>query len=703
MSPSTSWPAPTKRAGLAWTAALALGLAAFLFGAGLGPDSLPFPPRSDFSDAVTSHWPSAVFLRDSVREDGTWPLWRPLIMSGSPFAANPLNKVWYPPQWLVLIVPPILHLNLLAWLHLVAGGAGAWLWSRGSGLGPWPATLTGAGYAFAPRIVAAVGAGHLDLVYAAAWFPWLLWAIDRLARPVPARGSVAGLGAIAALCFLADVRLSAYFFAFVAAYLAWRWRTTPGLTLRRHGTRTALAALLAAGLSAVQWIPLLLYRAGLSRADITLDEAALHSLSPGQWIGLLIGDHGGGWETMVYMGVSTLLLALAALALRPRALAFWGLALAAAMLYAMGDHSPLWVALNRLIPPLRWWRVPPRAWFIAALALPYLAGWGAQLLAERPPDRKAARLGIAGLLGGGLVCGIFSSLTLSSSLELTALLGTFALPAAALVLLLAMRRALPPRAIMALFALVVVGDMLWIDRTLVDGRPRDAWLDPHQELAEFLEADGAARVYSPSYSLPQQAAAHWSIAQFGGVDPFQLAAYVGAFEAATGVAAQGYSVTLPAYDLADAPGADEDGDSEAAIFARANREAPLDAALLGQWLVTHVVAAFPIEADGLAPAAQIGDVYVYRNTLAPDVTLAWDGPNRVTVRAAAPFDGTLYAVTKGRWQAVDADSPGLPGAVAAPAREWTYRYDASEVWIGLAAGGGLCAAALAGWWVVRHA
>ena len=57
-------------------------------------------------------------------------------MSGSPFAANPLNKVWYPPQWLVLIVPPILHLNLLTWLHLVAGGTGAWLWSRGAGLGP---------------------------------------------------------------------------------------------------------------------------------------------------------------------------------------------------------------------------------------------------------------------------------------------------------------------------------------------------------------------------------------------------------------------------------------------------------------------------------------------------------------------------------------------------------------------------------------
>lgn len=693
-----SWQNPARWVGLIWTAALALGLSAFLFGAGLRADRLPFPPRSDFSDAVTSHWPNAVFLRESVREHHTWPLWRPLIMSGSPFAANPLNKVWYPPQWLVLIVSPIPHLNLLTWGHLVLAGAGAWLWSRGTGLQPWPAMLTGGGYALAPRIMAAVGAGHLDLVYAAAWFPWLLWAIDRLARPVPARGSVAGLGIIAALCFLADVRLSAYFFAVAAAYLVWRWGATPGLTLRRHGARVALAGLLAAGLSAVQWIPLVIYRDDLSRTDITLDEAAIHSLNPGQWIGLLIGDHGGQWESLVYMGVSTLLLALVALILRPRAQAFWGIVLAFAMLYAMGDHFPLWIALNRLIPPLRWWRVPPRVWFAAALALPYLAGWGAQLVAEHPPDRKAIRLGVAGLLGGGLVCAIFGSLTLTPSLKATALLGAFALPAAALVLLLAIRRALPPHAIMALFALVVAGDMLWIDRTLVEGRSPRVWLDPYRDLAEFLQSDGVVRVYSPSYSLPQQAAARWSIAQFGGVDPFQMAAYVEAFEAATGVAAHGYSVTLPAYDLANAGGR-----TEAEILASANHDAPIDPALLGQWLVTHVVAAYPIEAEGLVLAAQIGDVYVYRNTLAPDAALAWDGPNQATIRAAAPFTGTLYAVANGRWRAAGGDAPGLPGLVDAPAQEWTYCYDPSEVWIGLAAGGGLCAAALAGWWVVRHA
>ncbi len=92
-------------------------------------------------------------------------------------------------------------------------------------------------------------------------------------------------------------------------------------------------------------------------------------------------------------GISTLVLALVALIMRPRALGVWGVLVLVIMLYAMGDQFVFWTALNRLIPALRWWRVPPRVWLAAALILPYLAGWGAQLFAENPPDRRAARLG----------------------------------------------------------------------------------------------------------------------------------------------------------------------------------------------------------------------------------------------------------------------------------------------------------------------
>lgn len=189
---------------------VAVGVALFLLAVGLGPDSLPFPPGAEFSDAVVSHWPNALFLQRSVQA-GYFPLWRPLLMSGQPFAANPLNKVWYPPQWLVVLLPATLHLNLMIWAHVVLAGVGMRAFGRKIGLESGPAGVIGLAYALTPRLVAATGAGHLDILYALAWFPWLMWAV---CEAVVGTGSIwrrgAALGGIGALCFLADIRLSVF-------------------------------------------------------------------------------------------------------------------------------------------------------------------------------------------------------------------------------------------------------------------------------------------------------------------------------------------------------------------------------------------------------------------------------------------------------------------------------------------------------------
>jgi len=729
MSPSTSFAEAGKRSGLVFAASLAVVLAAFLLAVGLGGDHLPTPRDASFSDAMTSHWPNALFLRRSVLEDGVLPLWRPSIMSGTPFAANPLSKVWYPFQWLVLLLPPGWHLNALLWLHLLCAGLGARAWTRASGLPDGPAMLAGAGYAFAPRVIAAVGAGHVDLVYAAAWIPWLLWAVERVLTGPAERRATLWLGGFAALCLLADVRLSAYGLALAAVYALWRWRGLSFALPHPHSALTHLvapspcvegraergeaggevnrmgaamrllaAALIAAGLSAMQWVPLLLWRADLSRGSLTATDAAAHSLRWADWIGLLIGDHAGFWEAMVYVGISTLALALAAVLLRPRALLFWLAVVLFAGAHAMGENFVLWRALVEIIPPLRWWRVPPRTWFLAALIMPYLAAWGAYLLASNPPDRRAARLLVTATLGAGMACGMFSLVSLSASLGWRAALGTLALPLTALIMALALGRVLSPRALLIAFAVIVLGDMLWIDQSLVTGRSPHEWLEPYRPLAEYLRQAGAVRVYSPTYSLPQQAAAYWQIAQFDGVDPFQSAAYVEAAALATGVPAAGYSVTIPAF----VP--DDEEQTEQETLATANCDAPLRADLLGAWLVTHVVAACPLRAEGLTLETQIGDVYVYRNDYAPQAALDWDGPNRVTARLNAPYSGPLYAVARGRWRDAPDDLPGLPGPQDGTQREWTFTYDTSEVWLGLVVGAVLLAlGALTLWGGTRHA
>jgi len=146
---------------------LLVGAGAFLLFIiiGMRLDGLPFVPRTLFSDAVISHYPNALFLRESILEQHTFPLWRETLMAGQPFAANPLNKTAYPLQWLVLLFPPTVHINLLLALHVLIAGWGMWRWATALGLRQEAAGFSAFAYAFAPRIMAHMGAGHVDVVY----------------------------------------------------------------------------------------------------------------------------------------------------------------------------------------------------------------------------------------------------------------------------------------------------------------------------------------------------------------------------------------------------------------------------------------------------------------------------------------------------------------------------------------------------------
>ena len=46
---------------------------------------------AEYSDILVSHWPNAYFLRRSLQTWKQIPLWNPMILSGMPFAADPLS------------------------------------------------------------------------------------------------------------------------------------------------------------------------------------------------------------------------------------------------------------------------------------------------------------------------------------------------------------------------------------------------------------------------------------------------------------------------------------------------------------------------------------------------------------------------------------------------------------------------------------
>jgi hypothetical protein len=611
-------------------------------------NTFPYPSsEAIYSDLTLSHYPNASYLRRSIVEEGRIPLWSEGILSGVPFAADPLSGLWYPPGWLALLFPLPLGFNLLIALHLVWGGLGMYLLLRAEEMSYQSALFGALAFAWLPKLFAHFGAGHLTLLYAVPWTPWLLWAAARGSREenpplqptataeatfrndVNRFGVVLGLetprwpyweALFLALIFLADVRWSVYA---GALWLAYRLAHGHESMWRRAASfvgQSILAALLAAPMA----LPLLEFTRLSSRASLGEQDVLAFSLPPIRLLGLIFPDYGGFHEYMVYPGQVVLALSLLAAVgmASDKGKRFWLWSALAALILSLGSYLPPLALLARL-PLLDWLRVPARANFITGLCLAALAARAVEWLVEEnvserlksslrdarkaekdqqknaKPRARRAGLALAALVAFSLSMTASVAIFTSSLPTNFAWGAAFCLASAAWIgLRLAGRITVRPWLVgLAILCLMDLGRM---DLSLFAPRSAKMVLAEADELAEYLAGTpGLFRVYSPSYSLPQQTAALYGLQQADGVDPLQLQSYVDFMKAASGVPWSGYSVTVPPF-ASGQPAVD-------------NAPYQPDPERLGLLNVRYVAAAFDLDLDGLALLKRFGDTRLYEN------------------------------------------------------------------------------------------
>ncbi|MGQ9909818.1 MAG: hypothetical protein ACUVS2_13390 [Candidatus Flexifilum sp.] len=564
-------------------------------------NGLPFFPGAAFSDAVTTHLPSAQYLADSITERGEFPLWRATIMGGQPFAANPLNKTAYPIQWLAVFMPPLQFLIVMVVTHGVVGGLGMWSWLRMNGASRIAAAFGTLSYAAAPRLIAQLGMGHLDIWYAMAWLPWLLISGHRLLTVESVTPRHVGMSALfASLLTAADIRVALFAFILFGAYLLYHWLRTR--SIERALAILALVFIVALATCAV-YLPVLGWMPYLSRGQLTPEQAADLSLTMPGLIGLIVPAHVGTAETFVYVGMPVLFLAgIGAMARRRW---FWLAAIAVSVWYALGPAGGLWSVMTALIPPLQWFRVPGRAWLIVAFIVPLLAADGLDhLLLHQPRRGMNWRRAVAALAIGALGIG-FGALALAAP-GLPPTMGLTAITAVPLTLILVMLRIggkLSARSFTIALIVLAVFDLTITARARLEWRTDEAWAEPYRPLAERLLELQPDRIYSPTYSLPQQVAEYDDLRLFGGVDPFQVASVSAEIERGAGFRSQQpYSVVQP--PLVGMNGEDT---------RTANSDLTPDARQLARWNVSHVVSAYALVNPDLELVDRVGAIWIYAN------------------------------------------------------------------------------------------
>jgi hypothetical protein len=193
-------------------------------------------PGSRYSDLLITHLPNALYTQRALIEWHQVPFWSPAILSGYPFAANPLSGLWYLPGWLTVLLPTALGFNLAVLIHLLFGGIGLYLFLRSENVATMPALLGAVLFEALPKSVAHLAAGHVTLLYAVSWTPWLLLAERKQLDPRRFSKWMFGPGAVLGLIALADVRwvLPAgllwlgYRLSRIALDLAWDRKLEPG-------------------------------------------------------------------------------------------------------------------------------------------------------------------------------------------------------------------------------------------------------------------------------------------------------------------------------------------------------------------------------------------------------------------------------------------------------------------------------------------
>jgi hypothetical protein len=551
-------------------------------------NSFPYPAAdATYSDLTISHYPNVYFLKESITNWREIPLWSSTILSGYPFAANPLAGLWYPIGWLLLITPLPLGFNLLVGLHLIWGGIGLYLLMRREGIGHIAALFAGISFAMLPKLFSHYGAGHLTLLFAVPWTPWLLWSqLADYKLNVKGRSISVMPGLILALIYLADIRWGAFatilWWVYSIAHRKVSWRKQIFSIIGQ----TALALLLSAPLI----LPLIEYSLLSTRSGLNSGEVLAYSLPAGNLLGLIFPGINGYHEWVLYSGGIVFILAISAIILRNDRIkgVFWGGVFLVSLVIALGSQIPGLEFLTR-IPFVSLLRAPSRALFLAGLSLAALSGYGLEKILNRSTKEPSRQLNLV----------LFSLIAFSLILAAGIYLIEGSLPSG----ILFKTRLRFEIWIVGLFLIGLV-DLGMVDMNSFQGRSAEEVYSEREAIAQYISAQpGEFRTYSPSYSIPQQTAVRYGLELTDGVDPLQIEAYANFMESASGVPRTGYSVTIPPFENGD-PKVDNAGYSP-------------DAEKLGLLNVGYVITDYDLNVNGLT----------YLNSITLAGLCGWMGKN----------------------------------------------------------------------------
>ncbi|CAG0945381.1 hypothetical protein ANRL1_02311 [Anaerolineae bacterium] len=520
-------------------------------------DRAVFPP-GDFTDQF---WMFRVYEARAFAQ-GRLPLWSENFNGGHPFLADVQSAIFYPVSliWTLAIVAlrgenfTLLDLEIEAIAHFILAGAFTYLFAKrllGNRIAALVSalTFTFGGYltAYPPQ--------QLAILETATWLPLTLYFLergltrtasraDKMSSPhsptlvrVPfdflSAGVTLGIAALAGhpQTFLFVVYASIIFFVWRMASSEWRGMKNFAFCLLPF----ALTLVVAAGISAAQWIPTLEYQLISTRAAIGWAEASrgFPTLDPLQ---MILPGFINAFQSPLYIGILPLWLALFALFARERRereKIFWAMLAVGSLIVAFGFYAFGYALLYLVAPGFALFRGQERLALVISFSLALLAGYGMRDLMSNVDARQLRRAWV--LLPAGITVSLMFVFTLyiSGTVRQSGRVAFLGDRAGLMVLIFTLATALtvwlPSPAKRGkgwgwgLALALIAFDLFSINNAAYNATPTPRF--PTTPIIEAIKSDPSIFRVVDEGQLPGHFGIAYQLEEIGGISPLRIAAY----------------------------------------------------------------------------------------------------------------------------------------------------------------------------------
>ena len=359
-------------------------------------------------------YPVAYYIRESIWR-GEIPLWNPLSDCGLPFLAQWNTTVCYPLSWFYILFPLPWSLNYFCLGHLIIAGLGmyalAFRWTQNR----FAASVAGLAYGFnGLSLNCLMWTSNLA---ALAWLPLTILFAERAWRE-GGRQIIWG-GMVASMQVLSGAPEIVLITWLLIGTLWLTQLCTRSCRFGPSALRLGTVALLVAGLTAIQVLPFLELLRHCARKSGWTEGA--WSMPTWGWANFFVPlfrcsksilgpayQIEQQWTSSYYFGIGILALGLLAIWRVRESRLRWLAAMAfLGVILALGNHTFLYPALQKICPPLGLVRYPIKFIVAITFALPVLAAFALKWLACAQPS--SGRSPQRSLLWAGSICFVLIS------------------------------------------------------------------------------------------------------------------------------------------------------------------------------------------------------------------------------------------------------------------------------------------------------